>query len=288
MLAQPTGPKGLRPEELTECPSFQGLLDVAEAEEGIALVPDVPEVPEAPAEVTARVAVHVRHPVVAVGIFPEPFLFIERGVPLTFQQLIALLFKDEGSSLCAYVNRLLRGQEGHALLRSGRTRDDLLERANAELVAGLEDAARVRKVLVGDVIVDAVELLAVLLHELVELSRMIVSFGHRHDAEVNEFRELLRGFSRGRQFSRIAKPCFSLFWGEVNKPLPLSPCELPRTVFREGVNLQASQFGRSCVDDNAHRFVLCFQCSVRRCAESVAMVLLRTSIAYLAIHVNRF
>lgn len=41
---------------------------VAEAEEGIVVVPDILEVAKVELEVTVRVAVHVRHPVVAVGI----------------------------------------------------------------------------------------------------------------------------------------------------------------------------------------------------------------------------
>jgi len=41
---------------------------VAEAEEVVVLVPDVLEVAEVEVEVSVRVGVHVRHPMVAVGI----------------------------------------------------------------------------------------------------------------------------------------------------------------------------------------------------------------------------
>ena len=41
---------------------------VAEAEEGIVVVPDILEVVEVELEITIRVSVHVRHPMVAAGI----------------------------------------------------------------------------------------------------------------------------------------------------------------------------------------------------------------------------
>jgi len=185
---------GLRPEKRSECLSTQGLLDVAEAEEGVVPVPDILEVTEVPVKATVRVSVHVRHPVGAVGIGPETFLFIEGGVPLTLRQLITLLFEDEGRALCAGVDGLLSCQERHALLGRGVPGGDRLERADAELVARLENTSRIREVDIGDVIVDAVELFTVLLHGLVELGCMIVVIGHRDDAEIHEQSEVFGGF----------------------------------------------------------------------------------------------
>lgn len=51
-----------------ECPSFRGLLNVAEAEKGTDVTPHALEVVEVEVEATTRVGAHVRHPVVAVSL----------------------------------------------------------------------------------------------------------------------------------------------------------------------------------------------------------------------------
>lgn len=143
------------------------------------------EVTEDEAEVPVRVGEHIRHPVVAAGI-PESILFIKGSIPPAFRQLVTLLFEDEGRALRAGVDGLLSCQERHALLRSGRAVDDLLERANAEFVAGLQDSSRIREVFVGDVIVVVIEFFTILLTECREPLFMHIVVGHRDDAEVHE------------------------------------------------------------------------------------------------------
>ena len=186
---------------LTRCLSTQGLFDarlrlrfggqVAEAEEGAVVVPDIPEVAEAEAEAAIRVSVHARHPVVAVGIFPKTLGLVERSIPVAFRQLVAFLVEDERDTLRTSVNCSLRGKKCYALLRGGRARHDLLERTDSKLLAGLQNTARVRKVRVGDRVVVIVELLAVLPTERTQSSRMVVVVGHRDDAEIHEQAELL-------------------------------------------------------------------------------------------------
>ena len=55
------------------------------------------------------------------------------------------------------MNRFLRGEKRHAFLGRCRPADDLLERANAELVARLQDAGRVREVLSVILVVVVIE-----------------------------------------------------------------------------------------------------------------------------------
>ena len=144
-------------------------------------VPDILEVAKVEIEVTVRVAVHVRHPVVVIGICPETILFIERGIPLTFRQLVTLLIEDEGHALRAGVDGLLSCQERHALLGRCGPADYLLERPNAELVAGLENAGRVREFGICDRIVVVIELFRVLLTKRREPLLVHVVIGHRND-----------------------------------------------------------------------------------------------------------
>lgn len=166
------------------------IINLGEAEEGTVAEPDTPEGAKEELEVIVRVAAHARHPVAAVSICPETILFIEGGIPLTFRQLVALLIEDEGRALCASVDGLLSCQEHHVLLRGGHAANDLLERANAELVARLQDPSRIREVLVGDLVVVVIErlLLATLmpLIEFGEPSRVIIIVRHRDDSEVHE------------------------------------------------------------------------------------------------------
>lgn len=193
-------------------------LFVAEAEGASAVEPAILEGAEAEPEITVRVADHERHPVAADGV-QETFLFIERSVPLIFRQLVSLLFENEGRALGAGEDGLLTAEEIHPLLRSGRADDDRLECANAKPVAGLQDPAWVREVGVGDIVIEIVELFKIPLQERGEPSRLIVVIRHRDDAEIHEQSEPPR-LLRG-------------FGGQVG-------------------------FGRSCVDDGTHRFVLSF------------------------------
>lgn len=249
------GLKGSKTRITPERPSFQGLLDVAEAEEGMDVAPDTLEAAKAEPEATIRVAVHARHPVAAAGI-PKTILFIEGSIPLTFRQLIALLIEDEGCTLCAGVDGLLSCQECHALRGGGRAAGNLLERANAELVARLENPGWIREVFVGDFVVVVIELLTVLLTKRREAGFMDVVVGHRDDAEVYKQSELLGGFRRscGLRLLPVTEPCFPIVRGEVVEPLPLTECNLTASHLLKGVDLQTSQFGRICVDVFFHRF----------------------------------
>lgn len=247
--------KGSKPKVLIDCPSFQGLL-VAEAEESVGVDPDSPEEAKVEPEVTAREAVHARHPAAAVGIFPETILFIERGIPFTFRQLVALLFEDEGSPLSAGMDGLLSCQERHAFLRGGRALDDLLERANAELVARLQNASRFREILVGDVVVVVVELVTVLLAEHRQPFVVHVVVEHRDDAEVCEQVELFLGFSRRRGLRSRLFTCherIAFIFAETIKPLEVVHCDVTLSHLLQQVDLQTSQFGRICVD-GIHRY----------------------------------
>lgn len=52
-------------------------LFVAEAKQAVVSTPVMPEVAKTELPVTVRVAAHVRHPMAAVSVFPEVFLFIK-------------------------------------------------------------------------------------------------------------------------------------------------------------------------------------------------------------------
>lgn len=183
---------------MAKCPSFQGILDVAEAEEGMIVVPDILEGAKAEIVSTVRVAIHKRHPGATVGI-PETIRFIERHIPFAFRQLVTLLFEDEGCALCACVDGLLSCQERHALLARGDPVDDLLECANAELVTRLQNTRRIGEVLVGYVaivVIVVIKLFTVLLTERRKPLLMHVVVGHYDNAEVHKQSELPRQLDR--------------------------------------------------------------------------------------------
>jgi len=152
------------------------------------------EVAEVEAPDATRAAVQARHTAVAAAIFPEPIRLIEGSITFAFRQLVALLFENQGQTLRAGMNGVLGGEKIHSFLWGGRSADVLLEHTDTEFVAGLQNSARIREVLVGNIVVIEIEWLLftalVLLVELDELGRVVIVSRHRDDAEIDKQGEL--------------------------------------------------------------------------------------------------
>ena len=82
------GFKGSKNQRIFECPSFQGLLYVAEAEEATVAVPVTLEAAQAEPETVIRAPVHEGNPVVADGTLPKRFLLVEGNTPSIERQLV--------------------------------------------------------------------------------------------------------------------------------------------------------------------------------------------------------
>ncbi len=193
-----TGAKVLRIQELTQDKglSVRGL-QVAEDEESVAVDPDVLEAVEVPVEVAVRVGADLRNPVATASVFPERFLLVKGSIPVTFRQLLSLLFEDETGALSSGVDRApLTLDERHPFLGSGGSETGLPERLDAELVAGLQNPAGPGEVLVRDIFVVEIELLAVPLLEARKIGSVIEIGRHFHDSEVSEDDELVGGGGR--------------------------------------------------------------------------------------------
>ena len=69
------------------------IIQVAEAEEGVVVVPDIFEVAEVEVEAAIRVSVHVRHPVVAVGTPSQAMYDVSSRPPRRTPALLCILFR---------------------------------------------------------------------------------------------------------------------------------------------------------------------------------------------------
>jgi hypothetical protein len=111
-----------------------------------------------------------------------------RTVPLG--EHVTLLFEDERRTLCTGVDGVLSCQERHTFFRGGCATDDLLDHADVELVARIQNPGWIREVCICDVEVVFGELIAVQNMKRCETSFVHVVVGHRDGAEVYEEVEL--------------------------------------------------------------------------------------------------
>ncbi len=145
----------------------------------MAVIPVILEATEAELPVTVRVAVHARHPVVAVSVFPESVLLIEGNSPFGHWELVRLAVLQQRDALSADEDGPLLLQEGHAV--SARYCCQYREDSHAVGFARLEFVRRFREVLAREVIVEVVGGLQLLglLGEGVELGVVLVVCRHR-------------------------------------------------------------------------------------------------------------
>lgn len=129
-----------------------GMLHFAEAKQTVVAVPVILEGAEAEPEVATREAVHVRHPVVAIGVGPECILLIERYSPFTDRKLIWHLCLQQRHALPADQDCILLRKEAHAIF----TRYRCQYREDFYLVgfAGFQLVRCLRKVRAGHILVE--------------------------------------------------------------------------------------------------------------------------------------
>ena len=173
----------------------------------MARAPVVPEAAEVEGEVAVRAAVQARHPVVTVGVLPEGVWLVERAVPESLGELLAFR-PDQGYALGTQPNvaRLL-AQEVHAFPGGRRAANGLLVNPYPQLTTRRELGCRLgTEVRVGDIIIDAVELLAVRLDEAVQTFMLVVRRNH-DDAEILHQLELRGNYSLRHDAEDFTQAC---------------------------------------------------------------------------------
>ncbi len=69
------------------------IIEVAEAEENVVVIPVILEIAEVEVEITVRVSVHVRHPVVAVEVSPKAMYDVPSIPPRRAPAPLCILFR---------------------------------------------------------------------------------------------------------------------------------------------------------------------------------------------------